>query len=159
MSAAGQRAHTGRRIIASSIDFVLVPLVSFLVMLVSGAMETADAYAGNQIWLRGIGLGVAGYLLINGWLLHRRGQTVGKMVMGIMIVDAQSGEKAAWWRLIAIRALFFPLLYLPLLYSIVGLWALLPLLDQAFALRRDRRCLHDLAAGTAVVTRLKTQHA
>ena len=159
MSAAGQRAHTGRRVIASSIDFVLVPLVSFLVMLVSGAMESADAYAGNQIWLRGIGLGVAGYLLINGWLLHRRGQTVGKMVMGIMIVDAQSGEKAAWWRLIAIRALFFPLLYLPLLYSIVGLWALLPLLDQAFALRSDRRCLHDLAAGTAVVTRLKTQHA
>ncbi len=154
MSAALQSPHTGRRLVATAIDFVLVPLVSFLVMLVSGAMESADAYAGNQIWLRGIGLGVAGYLLINGWLLHRRGQTVGKMVMGIMIVDATSGEKASWWRLILIRALFFPLLYLPLLFSFVGLWALLPLLDQAFVLRPDRRCLHDLAAGTVVVARV-----
>lgn len=154
MSAALQSPHTGRRLVASAIDFVLVPLVSFLVMLISGAMESADAYAGNQIWLRGIGLGVVGYLLINGWLLHRRGQTVGKMVMGIMIVDATSGEKASLWRLILIRALFFPLLYLPLLFSFVGFWALLPLLDQAFVLRPDRRCLHDLAAGTAVVARI-----
>ena len=159
MNTALQSPHTGRRLVASAIDFVLVPLVSFLVMLVSGAMETADAYAGNQIWLRGVGLGVAGYLLINGWLLHRRGQTVGKMVMGIMIVDATSGEKASWWRLILIRALFFPLLYLPLLFSFVGFLALLPVLDQAFVLRSDRRCLHDLVAGTAVVARVTPQPA
>lgn len=154
MTAVTNRPHIARRVAASLIDFVLVPLVSFLVMLVSGAMESAEAYAGNQIWMRGIGLGVVGYLLLNGWLLHRRGQTLGKMVTGIMIVDAGSGEKASWWRLVFIRALFFPLLYLPLLFSFVGMWALLPLIDQALVLRPDRRCLHDLIAGTAVVSRV-----
>ncbi|XOV82830.1 MAG: RDD family protein [bacterium] len=148
-----QNPHLIRRVVASAIDFVLVPLVSFIVMLVTGVMESAEAYAGNQIWLRGIGLGVVGYLLVNGWLLHRRGQTVGKMCMGIMIIDAKTGEKPPWWRLVFIRALFFPLLYLPVLVASVGLWALLPLLDQAFIFRADRRCLHDLLAGTSVTMR------
>jgi len=146
-------AGTGRRILATLIDLIVVPIVSLLVMLVSGAMEDAAAYAGNQPYLRAFALGVAGYLLVNGWLLHTRGQTLGKSITSIMIVAQDTGEKAPLWRLILIRALFFPMIYFLPLYGLVGIAALLPIVDQAFALRKDRRCLHDLIAGTRVVVR------
>ena len=64
---------------------------------------------------------------------------------------ADTGAKAPLWRLILIRALFFPLMYLPLIYSVVGVWAVLVVVDLAFLFRADRRALHDLAAGTRVV--------
>ena len=142
-----------RRIVAAGIDFLLVPAVSFVVMLVSGVMENAEAYAGYQPWIRAIALGVAGYLLVNGWLLHRRGQTVGKWLTRIKIVMHADGSVPPLWRLIGIRALFFPLMYLPVFYSMFGLFALLPVVDIAHGLRADRRCLHDMAAGTRVAAR------
>ncbi len=149
-STATENAPVWRRIIATGIDFILVPAMSFLVMWVSGVMEHAAAYAGNQPLIRGIGLGVVGYLILNGWLLVSRGQTLGKWLTKIKLIN-EDGNKPAWWRLIFIRALFFPLMYLPLLYSVFGLFALLPLVDVLHALRPDRRCLHDMAAGTRVV--------
>ena len=145
-----QNAAVWRRIVATGIDLVVVPAVSFLVMWVSGVMEHAAAYAGNQPWIRGIGLGIVGYLIVNGWLLASRGQTLGKWITRIRIVTTD-GHKPSWWRLIFIRALFFPLMYLPLLYAVVGLFALLPFIDVLHALRADRRCIHDMAAGTRVV--------
>ena len=153
MSVESNQPGIVRRGLATLVDIIVVPVVSLLVMLVTGAMEHAEAYAGAQPYLRAFGLGVAGYLVINGLLLHKRGQTVGKALVGIMIVSRQTGEKAKLWRLILIRALFFPLLYLPVLFPLVGALALLPVIDQAFIFRRDRRCLHDLAADTCVVLR------
>ena len=120
-------------------------------MLVSGAMETASAYAGVQPFVRPVLLGIAGYLLLNGWLLYSRGQTLGKLMTKIQIVSANSGEVAPFWKLIVIRAWFFALLYLPLGYSFVGIFALIPVIDHAFAFRSDRRCLHDILCSTRVV--------
>ena len=147
-----ENAPVWRRIVATGIDYVIVPLMSFLIMIISGAMETADAYAGHQPWIRGVALGIAAYLLLNGWLLHRRGQTLGKWLLKIRMVDSKNNKIPPLWRFVCVRALFFPTLYLPLLYSIVGLFAIIPLIDLGHALRPDRRCLHDLAAGTRVVS-------
>lgn len=80
-------------------DFLVVPAVSFIIMLVSGAMETASAYAGVQPFIRPVLLGIAGYLVVNGWLLYARGQTLGKLIAKIQIVDAGSGEIAPLWKL------------------------------------------------------------
>ena len=140
-----------RRVIATGVDFLVVPAVSFIIMLVSGAMETASAYAGVQPFIRPVLLGIAGYLVVNGWLLYARGQTLGKLIAKIQIVDAASGEIAPLWKLVFIRGWFFALLYLPLGYSFVGVIALLPVIDLGFALRSDRRCLHDLLCSTRVV--------
>ena len=84
--------------------------------------------------LRMIGLGLASYVLLNLWLLWTRGQTVGKAVMGIMTVDAKTGERVQPWRLF-IRGLFFPPLYLVVLVPFI---ALIPVIDQALILRKDR---------------------
>jgi uncharacterized RDD family membrane protein YckC len=96
-----------------------------------------------------IGLGLASYLLLNLWLLWARGQTLGKAIMGIMIVTAKTGTKAPLWRLF-FRGLFFPTLYLIVLIPFI---ALIPVIDQAFIFGKSRRCIHDWICGTSVIQR------
>jgi uncharacterized RDD family membrane protein YckC len=108
-------------------------------------------------------LAVVAYLMLNGYTLWHRGQTLGKWIMDIAIVPASShiregvmcgGDEskstyvpAPLWKLICIRALFFPILFL----TVVPWLTLLPVLDQALIFGKRRRCLHDLVAGTIVV--------
>jgi uncharacterized RDD family membrane protein YckC len=149
MSAQLVLAGRGRRLSATFIDVLLVPLLAIGIMLVTGVLEhAADWSASARPLLRMIALGIASYLILNGWLLWNRGQTVGKAIMGIAIVSTRSGERAAFWRL-SIRALFFPTLYL-----IVSPWtAPVPLIDQLLIFGKRRRCLHDLLCGTSVIRR------
>jgi uncharacterized RDD family membrane protein YckC len=81
-------------------------------------------------------------------LLWQRGQTVGKAIMGIAIVSNRSENKAPFWRL-AIRALFFPTLYL----IVWPLAAAFPLIDQLLIFGKRRRCAHDYVCGTSVIKR------
>lgn len=145
-----------RRPIATIIDFILIPVFAFLLMLVSGAMEHAEAYAGNQMIIRPIILGIASYLLVNGWLLLTKGQTVGKALMGLTILSEKTNEKASL-RSLLIRALFFPTLYL-VIPAILGITAfflpwlvLIVLIDQMFIFGEKRQCLHDIICGTSIV--------
>ena len=140
----------GRRMIAGLIDLLVVPLVSVFLLLATGVMEHAEAYVGVQPVLRPLMVALAGYLLVNGWLLYRRGQTLGKALMKLETVAASTGAKPAFWRLVPLRGLFFPLPYLLLLYPMLGSGALLVVFDWVFLLRADRRSLHDLVAGTRV---------
>ena len=68
--------------------------------------------------------------------------------MGIAIVSHNTGERASFWRLVLVRALFFPLLFL----IVVPPVALLPLVDHLTIFGKSRRCVHDYVAGTDVVT-------
>jgi hypothetical protein len=141
-----------RRLIATLIDVILVPLFALVLMLVTGAFEHAEDYAGYRPWISALLLGVASYLCLNGWLLWRRGQTLGKAALGIGIVMQADAARVAMWRLICIRALFFPLLYLPLLAVVFTPWLLvIPLLDQGFIFLSARRCLHDYLCRTDVL--------
>ena len=140
-------AGRGRRLVATLIDLFVVPVASLLILLVSGVFESAEAYAGNQIYIRGFLLGVTGYLIVNGWLLYARGQTIGKAVMGLMIVSNGTSEQAPFWKLVIIRPLFFPALYLVVVFPLT----LIAVIDQVFIFGKQRRCLHDLLSGTSVV--------
>ena len=145
-------AGRGRRFVATLIDMLVVPVVSFVVMLMTGVFEHAEAYAGNQIYIRGFLLGVVGYLVANGWLLFARGQTPGKLIMGIMIVSHGTTDVAPLWKLLFLRAFFFPALYLVVVVPLT----LIAVVDQALMFGKQRRCLHDLVSGTSVVVRAKT---
>lgn len=144
-----------RRLIATAIDAVLVPALSFVLVMTADVMEDAEDYANvglMVLWV--VLLAVASYLILNGYTLWRRGQTLGKLIMGIAIVPANAGTSSAdgytpapLWKLICLRALFFPLLFL----SVLPWMVLLPILDQAFIFGKRRRCLHDLVSGTIVV--------
>jgi uncharacterized RDD family membrane protein YckC len=150
MSAPLPLAGRGRRFVATLIDAALVPVVAILLMLVTGVLEHAQDWSESAMpFARMFGLGLASYVLLNLWLLLVRGQTLGKTIMGIMIVTAKTGAKAPLWRLF-FRGLFFPTLYLIVLIPFI---ALIPVIDQVLIFRKDRRCIHDWACGTAVVRR------
>lgn len=147
-------AGRGRRIAATLIDFVLVPVVAIFIMLVTRVLEHAQDWTDSAMpVVRMIALGFVSYLLLNGLLLATRGQTVGKAVMGITIVSTTTGTKAPLWKLLLIRFWFFPALYL--VFS--PYTAIVPLVDQIFIFRKQRRCLHDLLCGTSVVRRAPTK--
>lgn len=140
-------AGRGRRLVATLIDMVLVPALSVLLIMITGVVEHAEDFRDAMWVLYVFLLAVVSYLILNGYWLFTRRQTVGKRVMKVAIVATASGERAAFWKLIGIRALFFPLLFVVVIPAL----ALLPIIDQVFVFRKNRRCVHDLAAGTSVV--------
>ena len=141
-------ASRWRRLGATAIDAVLVPAVSFLLVMVTGVVEHAEDFVDNTWMLHVLALAIASYLLLNGVSLWRRGQTLGKALLGISVRSAEDpANPAPFWKLVAVRAWFFALLFV----VIVPWFALLPLVDQLLIFRKNRRCLHDLVAGTIVV--------
>lgn len=85
------------------------------------------------------------YLLLHGYLLATRGQTIGKRLCGIRIVRSD-GRHADLKRILLLR-------WLPLnLLSLVGtVGGLLGLADALFVFRASRQCVHDQIADTIVV--------
>jgi uncharacterized RDD family membrane protein YckC len=138
-------ARIWARAVANAIDIVLVPTFALFLMLVTGALESAVAYTDGFPYIRVFFLGVASYLILNGWLLWHRGQTLGKYFLKLKIVNFQTQQKADLWKLIFLRALFFGLPHV----ALIGFWYLV-LLDWVFLIGKDRRCLHDYAAGTQI---------
>jgi len=147
-------AGRGRRLTATLLDAIFVPLLTLLLVMITGVVEDAEDYRDSWWMLWVLLLAILSYLILNGYGLKNRGQTLGKKIMGIAIVaDAPLEDgcnaqvPAALWKLIFVRALFFPILFV----GIVPPFTLLPLIDQLLIFGKRRRCLHDLLSGTAVV--------
>lgn len=86
-------------------------------------------------------------------LLATRGQTIGKIIMKIRIVDAVTGEHPGWARLILLRTIANSLIsgaLSPIPVVGQGLSGLYFLVDSLFIFRADHRTIHDLIAGTRV---------
>ena len=85
-------------------------------------------------------------MTINGYLLATAGQTIGKRLVGTRIVNVSDERIPRFLPLLGAR------------YGITWLVGLIPgvgtvygLVDALFVFRDDRRCVHDLFAGTKVV--------
>jgi uncharacterized RDD family membrane protein YckC len=89
--------------------------------------------------------GNAVYLGLHGYLLVRKGQTLGKLICGIRIVR-QDGTPADLWDSFVKR--HFPLV---VIQQIPFLGKLAVIVDPLFIFRENRLCLHDEVAGTMVV--------
>jgi len=85
------------------------------------------------------------YLLINGELLHKYGQTVGKRFLEIKIVDADN-NLPEFKRSYGLRYLV-PII----INSVPFIGFVFTLLDSLFIFNKDRRCIHDHIADTRVV--------
>jgi uncharacterized RDD family membrane protein YckC len=144
---ADRLAGRGRRLVATLIDALLVPTLTLVLAMIAGVMEDAEDYQDTRWMLYVLLLAVLSYLILNGFWLLRRGQTIGKRLMKVAIVSTATGQRPPFWKLIVIRALFFPLLFLVVVLPL----AWLPIVDQLFIFAKSRRCVHDLAAGTSVV--------
>lgn len=86
------------------------------------------------------------FILLHSYFLNRYGQTIGKRIVGVAIVNISSGRILPLSKVIILR-------YLPLwLASVIPFTSLVvPLFDALFIFRPDRRCIHDHIAGTKVI--------
>jgi uncharacterized RDD family membrane protein YckC len=95
-----------------------------------------------------INIAVAGWVLFfvfNTYLLNKYGQTVGKKILGTYIVSLE-GNKPNFWPLVSRRYIIIGLIYyIPVIGSFVAL------INGLFIFRKDKRCIHDLIAGTVVI--------
>jgi len=141
LSLAARRSRLG----AAFIDMLAGTLAVLpgAIISVSAGYSDAQLALGGFLLIAGV-LGVAGYQI---YLLVQRGQSVGKKIVGVRIVDHDSGQIPHWVRLVFVRQ-GVPGLVSAIPY--VG-WLFL-LLDILFIARDDRRCIHDHLAGTVVCT-------
>jgi uncharacterized RDD family membrane protein YckC len=149
VSASGQTQLAGRgaRLAGAIIDGVILLGLWWVVGLVtpwnifSPKLAQAGVFALFGLQLLGLLL----FAIVNGYLLMSRGQTVGKLLLG-MRITRQDGSAAAPGRVIGLR------------YGVGWLISAVPVVGMVYALvdcllifRADRRCLHDLIADTIVV--------
>jgi uncharacterized RDD family membrane protein YckC len=79
-------------------------------------------------------------------LLCVRSQTIGKLLLGLQIVDIVNEQPGGPVRAFLLRA------FIPTLIELIPILGLLFwIVDSCFIFREDRRCIHDLIAGTKVV--------
>jgi uncharacterized RDD family membrane protein YckC len=90
--------------------------------------------------------GVAAYLLFHGYLLHKGGQTIGKRLVGTRIVSVEDNRILPLWKVFTLRYLS-----ISVVAQIPGIGPALSLVDSLFVFRGDKRCVHDLIAGTKVI--------
>jgi uncharacterized RDD family membrane protein YckC len=97
------------------------------------------------------------FTAMQGYLLATRGQTIGKWLVGTRIVRADNDEVPTLARTLGLRygtLAIGPVATLAALIlngAILNVFIVFGLIDLAFIVRRDRRCLHDLIARTKVV--------
>lgn len=144
---AGELASRGSRFGAAMIDGIISLIFVVPLMLVFGiwAAMTAGQEPSLSAMTGYVVSAMTAYLLINGYLLHSRGQSVGKKLMGIRIVDMQ-GNNPGLVKLFFVRYVAMSLVWmLPLVGGLLGL------IDVLMIFKGDRRCGHDMVAGTQVV--------
>src|SRR5262245_39530730 len=138
----------------------IVDGVASAVFVVPFLLFTGDwtAAISGELSYGAISLGsFAVFTAMQGYLLATRGQTIGKWLVGTRIVRAHNDEVPTLARTLGLRygalaigptaTLSVLVLGGGILYGFVGVG----LIDIALIFRRDRRCLHDLIAGTKVV--------
>ncbi|HVT72218.1 MAG TPA: RDD family protein [Lacunisphaera sp.] len=140
-------ADRGTRLVAQIIDFLAgcVAGIPGGVLLVLGGGRH-----GGPLAFAGIAVIVFGSLILLGiqiYLLTTNGQTVGKKLMNIRIVTWPDGADAGF-----VKAFLLRMFVNGLISAVPVLGFLYLLVDICFIFRDDRRCIHDLIAGTQVVT-------
>jgi len=145
----GEEVLAGRfaRLIAAIVDGIVILLVLVPFTYLFGYWERA--LSGQYLLLEGIAWTVAGtvvWLVVNGYTLAKRGQTLGKMLLGVRIVSVSDDSILPVWKVFFVRYLPVTLVsQIPLL----GFFAVI--INALFIFRADRRCVHDLMAGSRVV--------
>ena len=139
---ASELASPWVRLAAVIIDGLIV-LGLFIIVFLAGVVSF-----GLEGGLLGLLVLIPVYLavlIVQMILLAMRGQTIGKIILRIRIVDSVTGAHPGWARLILLRTL---------VHSIIGsipfIGFIYALVDALFIFRADHRTIHDLIASTRV---------
>jgi uncharacterized RDD family membrane protein YckC len=163
---AGVGSRLGARVIDWALELICVipgALLlggEFMKVLIAASRGQEPDLEQLDLQRLGIGVAVMGFmwlalLVVQVWMLTTRGQSIGKRLLGVRIVkivhDENPGIVHAWvLRELLISVIGFVLGIVPF----IGPFLIRPvfhLVDWCFIFREDRRCLHDLMAGTKVV--------
>ena len=147
-------AGRGSRLAAQLLDSLFAALAALpgflLVFGQVAAMSSAEA-GGETPEFPAVGivalvLGLGALVVYQIWMLIQKGQTLGKKVMNIRIVNNDDAQIPSWTRSLLLRGIVNGALgALPFIGSFYAI------ADALFIFREDRRCIHDLIAGTKVV--------
>ena len=140
-------AGLGTRLLGAIIDGLLIMAFILPWMYVSGFLaESTNGRVSVNHQLQGVAALFFGYLQLNGYLLARHGQTIGKRLLGMRIVSVRDGQTLPLWKVLFLRHLS------------IGLVSLIPFIGYLLAIanpllifRKDRRCFHDHLAGSKVI--------
>ncbi len=144
----GELATRGTRFLALLIDGVIGLLLTIPFWLTSGAWVyfRAERQLPYTYVLAAVVYGFIGFALIHYYLLNKSGQTIGKRLLNIRIIGIDDQHPGA------VPILLKRYLPISLVLTVPFVGFPLPLIDALFIFRNDRRCLHDLLAGTKVVS-------
>lgn len=134
LSGAAGLAGRGARLLAAIVDGAI-----FLGVVVVGAPLSA---IGPDFFIVLTVLAVIGLVIVQVVLLTKDGQTLGKRALKIRIVKRDTGQNGGFVPNVLLRLV---------LNGIIGWIPLYGLVDTLFIFREDRRCIHDMIAGTQVV--------
>ncbi len=139
-------AGRGMRLLAVLIDGLIQGAIYWILTLVAfRALDPRKGDIGVGVMVGQIVLGFVLFVLIQGYLLHTEGQTVGKKLLGLRIVRT-NGERATLGRLLGLRYLVG---WIIVMIPFVG--AIYALVDCLMIFRESRKCVHDNIADTIVV--------
>ena len=140
-------ASRGARLGGAFVDFLIAMAVIWPTMYFIGYFEKAmEGTVGLADEIAMNAMGFVTFLVVNGYLLATRGQTVGKLAAGTRIVSITDNKILPFHKIILLRYLpLWVVAYVPLIGPIIGL------INPLFIFREDRRCLHDHIAGTRVI--------
>lgn len=158
---AGRGARFGAALLDGLIVFAIGTVIAFVLGLHEGAMA-GDVSTMVIYWL----IGVVVYGTLNGHLLAKRGQTIGKRIVGIRIVCGGDrvtlkslahdnngpqyfGAIPPLWKSFGLRLVVVSFVSSPVL---IGPFALpIQAANLLLIFRKQRQCGHDILAGTIVV--------
>lgn len=147
IGAGGPPADRMKRLVATLLD-ALIFWVTAGMAFGLGFLSGAGFHWGVGL-LSGFGLMSIvwlGMLVCQCYLLAIRGQTIGKIVMGLRIVRFEDGGNPGFVKAVLLRTFLWALITaVPVVGTLVGVVGIL------FIFRDDQRCLHDHLAGTRVV--------
>jgi uncharacterized RDD family membrane protein YckC len=147
-------ASRGARFGAALIDGMVALAFSIAVMLPLYGTGYFRMMGTSKLSVApGLALYVLLFYALEGWFLYQRSQSIGKIALGLRIVRTD-GSLATIGRTLGIRLVGFGALgFIPLVGPFIGF------IDALFIFGSSRRCLHDLAADTIVVTAVSSQQA
>lgn len=123
------------RWLGAFIDSMVMVIAMFAALAVFNPKSNDDA---NMIIYGSLGA----VLLLQSILIAMSGQSIGKMILGTRIVNKHNDEIPDFFRSVVVRTWFQVLL---------GLLPMYHLIDALCIFGDEKRCLHDMMAGTRVI--------
>jgi len=140
-------ASRWKRLWASMLDGLIMSVVTLPVMYFTGGFDVISTgiQPSFEYSLMIAALGISIFIIINFKLLVNNGQTIGKKVLDIKIVDLEGNVPSLKKHLFKRYAIYF----LPGQIPFGGQF--FSLINILFIFGKEKRCIHDLVAETKVV--------